>query len=116
MNNINSSIDKYRNIHKKSKIAILGSSPTLELYENKEDISIAVNGAPLCLSENYKINYFMCGDKDSHDRQWFLSSEKFNAISIVSFIIAGLGIKLYLKGRKKLVKVQQYLVLPLKWL
>ena len=87
MNNINSSIDKYRNIHKKSKIAILGSSPTLELYENKEDISIAVNGAPLCLSENYKINYFMCGDKDSHDRQWFLSSEKFNAIRIVSSFV-----------------------------
>jgi len=88
MNNNTSPIDKYRGIHKGTRIAILGSSPTLELYKNEEDIAIAVNGSTLFLDEKDRVDYFICGDKDSPTRQWFLSSERFNATRIVaSFVL-----------------------------
>ncbi len=81
------SIDKYRGIHKGTRIAVLGSSPTLSLYHNEEDIAIAVNGAPQALNKQSKVDYFMCGDKDSYKRQWFLSSQRFNATRIVSSFV-----------------------------
>lgn len=80
-------IDKFRRIHNGAKIAVLGSSPTLGLYKGEEDISIAVNGAVLFLDNSSKIDYFMCGDKESYKRRWFLSSKEFDATRIVSSFV-----------------------------
>lgn len=80
-------INKYRRIHEGSSIAVLGSSPTLQLYKGNEDIAIAVNGALMGLRADLHVEYFMAGDKESHLRQWFLSSEEYAATRIVSSFV-----------------------------
>lgn len=61
-------IEKIKNIHKGKSIAVLGSSPSVELYNQKEDFAIGVNGAGELLSIN---DYFLSGDEQAHQRLWF---------------------------------------------
>jgi len=53
-------------------IAILGSGTTMDLYEEREDIAIAVNGASLT-EKTYHI--FLAGDRTSPDMDWWMASE-----------------------------------------
>lgn len=80
-------IQNLRNIYKDAEVAILGSGPSVKLYEEKEDIALAVNGAAF-LDKKYDI--FVAGDKKAPFRDWWLSSDhKSNSvIRIVSSYIA----------------------------
>lgn len=80
-------IDKFRGIHPKSSIAILGSSPTIKLYKGEEDISIAVNGVVMCNLPNTP-EYYMCGDKESFRRTWFEHSKTKARTRIVATFVA----------------------------
>ena len=85
------SINKFREIHLDKTIAVLGSSPTINLYQGNEDVSIAVNGSVMCDSVRNigrKIDYFMCGDRYSPDRQWFRESMEICDTRIIPTFIA----------------------------
>lgn len=73
-------IDSLRQIHAGKTIAVLGSGPSLSMFQGKEDVSIAVNGAA-----DIKIpyDYFMCEDIRSPERPWFYSSKKCGATRII---------------------------------
>lgn len=80
-------IDKFRYIHKGMSFAILGSSPTINIYRGQQDISIAVNGAVLC-DPVERADYFMAGDKNSPYRRWFEESYKKAKTRIVATFVA----------------------------
>ena len=61
-------IQKLRGVYKNSTIAVVGSSPTAQLYKGDCDISIAVNGAALL---GPRFNYFLCGDWKAPLRDWW---------------------------------------------
>ncbi|MCR4284741.1 MAG: hypothetical protein NUV97_01695 [archaeon] len=70
-------IQDFRGIHDGATIAILGSSPTIQLYNGREDVAIAVNGASICDTiKEYGADYFVCGDKMSPWRAWFGGSRE----------------------------------------
>lgn len=79
------SISKFQGIHDGARIAILGSAPTIHLYHKEEDYSIAVNGAIMCVDTS---DYFMCGDKISHNHLWFKPSQERGGIRIIAAFIA----------------------------
>jgi len=65
-------ISQYKDLHAGSKIAVLGSSPTLNLFNgNDEEISIAANGAAHIVKDS---TYFICYSKNSPQRDWFYLS------------------------------------------
>jgi len=79
---INSLRDKFKG----NNMAILGSDPSVSLYEEKEDIAIALNGAAL-LDKDY--NLFLTGDTAAPKREWWLSSGDKNLVTrLVSSYIA----------------------------
>jgi hypothetical protein len=80
-------ISKLKSLYNDSRIAILGSGPSVSLYEEKEDIAIAVNGASFL---NKKYNFFVAGDVRAPHRNWWLASgEHSNLITrVVSSYIA----------------------------
>jgi len=82
-----SRIDKFRGIHQGRSIAVLGSSPTIGLYRGREDVSIAVNGSILCDAVT-KVDYYMCGDKNSPHRKLFNPSFDVADRRIVTTFIA----------------------------
>lgn len=82
-----SKIDKFRNIHRGASFAILGSSPTINLYRGDQDISIAVNGSIKCGAVTHA-DYFMCGDKQSPFRGWFKSSLDICDVRIMAPFVA----------------------------
>ena len=51
-------IEDIRGIYKGKSIAVVASGPTARLFSNREDISIAVNGA----SRIFETDYFVCMD------------------------------------------------------
>ena len=63
---------EFRERYKGSTIAILGSGPSISLFNEKEDLAIAVNGAAL-MEKKYQI--FLAGDVHSPQRDWWLASE-----------------------------------------
>lgn len=65
-------IDIFKDIHQGEKIAVLGSAPSLELYAEREDCVIAVNGASQI---NGKYEYFLTGHQTSHLKSWFRTRE-----------------------------------------
>lgn len=78
-------LGKFRGLHHGQEMAVLGSGPTLNLYEGTPALSIAVNGA----SEIHRpYTYFICGDKHSPERPWFTASEKWQATRIVASFVA----------------------------
>jgi hypothetical protein len=70
---------------KGSKLAVLGSGPSLSSFNGGYDCAIAVNGAAFL---DYKYDYFMCGDFQSSRRDWFLSSRRMDATRIIANFIA----------------------------
>lgn len=82
-----SRIDRLRNLHIGATVALLGSSPTISLYEGNEDISLAVNGA-VCCPHVGNVDYFVCGDKKSPERRWFEVSYQKAARRIVATFVA----------------------------
>jgi hypothetical protein len=74
-----------KNRFRQSRIAILGSGPSLSLFRGGYDCTIAVNGAAL-IDCNY--DYFMCGDANSPNRAWFLASQKTRAARIIANFLA----------------------------
>jgi hypothetical protein len=71
--------DKYRG----AEIAVLGSGPTLHLFDQKEDLAIAVNGAS-GVAEDYDI--LLAGDVASPKRDWWLKSERLEDRTIVRIV------------------------------
>jgi len=71
-------IQRYRDSHKGSSIAILGSGPTVELYKAKEDLAIAVNGAAKI---ERPFDIFMAGDNSSPHMDWFLAADTIRMVS-----------------------------------
>jgi len=63
--------------HSGSRIAVLGSAPTLELYHEREDLAIAVNGASQ-IDRGY--DYFLTGHQTSHLKSWFRTREGISRI------------------------------------
>lgn len=55
-------VSTLKNCFAQSKLAILGSGPSLSFFRGGYDCTIAVNGAAL-IGFNY--DYFMCGDVQS---------------------------------------------------
>ena len=62
-------INKLRQLNKDKSIAILGSAPSVKLFERKEDVTIGVNGAGQLLRGS---DIFVSGDERAHTRSWFL--------------------------------------------
>jgi len=82
-------IENFRNLHDGARITILGSSPTIKLYEGEEDVAIAVNGASICdVVKEFGADYFVCGDKNSPSRKWFEESRKTCKSRLVASFIA----------------------------
>lgn len=79
-----SPVDALRARHDGASIAVLGSSPSLSLYRSEQDVTIGVNGAAIAIGANCRMDYFMCGDKNSPNRRWFLASERFGATRLVA--------------------------------
>jgi hypothetical protein len=80
-------IEPLRGIHSGRRIAVLGSSPTINLYRGGEDVSIAVNGAILCDAVP-RADYFLCGDKESPNRSWWKPSFECTEHRVVATFIA----------------------------
>lgn len=78
-------VSKLKNSFPRSKLAILGSGPSLSLFQDGYDCTIAVNGAALA---DFKYDYFMCGDHLSPKRDWFLASQRVNATRIIANFLA----------------------------
>ena len=55
-----------------STVAILGSGPSVRLYDKLEDVAIAVNGASF-LKKKY--DFFVAGDVHAPKRDWWLVSQ-----------------------------------------
>ena len=87
-----SGLEKFRGIHKGERIAVLGSGPTLELYDGDPSLAIAVNGAAE-IDRPYR--YFVCGDPESPERPWFYASRKQDSVRIVSSYVAPFDSVLY---------------------
>ena len=80
-------IDLLKGKHSGKSIAVLGSSPTINLYRGEEDVSIAVNGSVLCDSVRHA-DYFLCGDRKSHRRRWFEPSFQIARHRVVPTFVA----------------------------
>ena len=78
-------VTELKNHFKRSKLAILGSGPSLPLFRGGYDCAIAVNGASFV---DHKYDYFMCGDFQSSQREWFLSSQRMNSARIIANFLA----------------------------
>jgi hypothetical protein len=78
-------LTELKNRFKGSKLVILGSGPSLSLFQGGYDCAIAVNGAAFV---DHKYDYFMCGDFQSPQKKWFLSSERVNSTRIIANFIA----------------------------
>ncbi len=87
MQGMTSNINDFREIHKGKSFAVLGSSPTINLYRGEQDVSIAVNGSVMCDAVE-RADYFMAGDKDSAKRGWFEKSMDFADSRIIATFIA----------------------------
>jgi hypothetical protein len=74
-----------KNRHCGSSIAVLGSGPSLARYTGDCDAAIAVNGAA---ASDRDYQYFVCGDRRSPERAWFLSSQARGATRIVASFVA----------------------------
>jgi len=61
-------ISKLRGLYNGKSIAILGSAPTIQLYDESEDLTIAVNGA---LQLNKRIDYFVTSHPVAFRKSWF---------------------------------------------
>ncbi len=85
----------------KTSFAILGSGPTLALYQGEEDVAIAVNGASLC---SFPYHYFLCGDLESPKRSWFYASTKHAATRIIASFLAPFDIVLYSRAERDLLR------------
>jgi len=62
-------INKLRDMYLGKSIAVLGSAPSIKLFQRLEDIIIGVNGAGKLLQ---KSDYFLSADQAAHKRSWFL--------------------------------------------
>ncbi len=80
-------IELLKGKHSGESIAVLGSSPTIDLYRGEEDVSIAVNGSVLCDSVR-EADYFLCGDRKSNKRSWFEPSFKIARHRVVPTFVA----------------------------
>ena len=78
-------VSALKNCFPRSKLAILGSGPSLSFFRGGYDCTIAVNGAALI---DFNYDYFMCGDFQSPKRDWFLASQHVNATRIVANFLA----------------------------
>jgi hypothetical protein len=68
-------VSTLKNCFAQSKLAILGSGPSLSFFRGGYDCTIAVDGAAL----GFNYDYFMCGDVQSPKMPWFLASQRVNA-------------------------------------
>ena len=76
-------IQQYRDHHKGLKIAVLGPSPTLRLFDGKEDITIAVNGTVNIFDSP---DHFLCFDEHSPTRDWFYRAQQTTPRIIASYL------------------------------
>ena len=63
-------LDTLRDRHKSESIAVLGSAPSVKMFQREEDVVIGVNGAGQLLEGN---DYFLSGDEGSYKKSWYLS-------------------------------------------
>ena len=98
-------LDAFRARHRGASVAVLGSSPTIGLYRGQEDVTIGVNGSAIALRDGHRMDYFMCGDRESPARRWFLASERFGAIRFVSSHVLPFD-PLVIPGAKERQKLQ----------
>ncbi|MFH1376333.1 MAG: hypothetical protein ABIH25_01730 [Candidatus Woesearchaeota archaeon] len=66
-------LDKVRNIYYGTEIAVLGSAPSVMIFNRGEDIVIGVNGAGYLLHGR---DIFLSGDQAAHTRSWFLDLDE----------------------------------------
>jgi hypothetical protein len=78
-------VTELKNRFARSKIVVLGSGPSLSLFQGGYDCTIAVNGASLV---DHKYDYFICGDFKSPKREWFLSSQQVGSTRIIANFLA----------------------------
>ncbi|MGD9500973.1 MAG: hypothetical protein AB7V40_00620 [Methyloceanibacter sp.] len=74
-----------KNRFPRSRLAILGSGPSLALFRGGYDCTIAANGAAFTDSG---YDFFICGDHLSPKRDWFLASQRFHATRIIANFLA----------------------------
>lgn len=85
-------LGKIKNLHQGEKIAVLGSGPTLGLYEGFPRTAIAVNGAA---HTSFHYDYFVCGDLLSNRCSWFQASKEKKARRLVASFVAPYDCSLY---------------------
>lgn len=85
-------MNELRGAHRGTRIAVLGSGPTLAMYAGQVDLAIAVNGAAHCEAP---YQYFTCGDVNSPMQSWFYASRKHSARRIIASFLAPMDTILY---------------------
>ena len=78
-------ISKLKDLYKGSKVAILGSGPSVDLYKEDEEIAVAINGASF-LERRY--NFFVSGDVRAPSREWWLASGKRSDSDLITRIVS----------------------------
>jgi len=61
-------LNELRGIYENKSIAVLGSAPSVTLFDHLEDVAIGINGASKLLTSG---DYFLSGDERVHMRSWF---------------------------------------------
>lgn len=61
-------LDRLRRRHRGDIISIVASGPSADLFKKGADVTIGVNGAAFL---KRKFDYFLCGDKNAHTKDWF---------------------------------------------
>jgi hypothetical protein len=82
-------LERLRNRHKGDTISIVASGPSAELFK-RGDVTIAVNGSAFL---DYKFDYFLCGDKNAHSKDWF--SVDCSYVRVIARIVASMDKILY---------------------
>ncbi|MBR9683744.1 hypothetical protein GOV03_04355 [Candidatus Woesearchaeota archaeon] len=61
-------LDQLKDLYHNKSIAVLGSAPSVKLFNHQEHRAIGVNGAGCLLTDN---DFFFSGDQIAYQRSWF---------------------------------------------
>ena len=83
-------LDRLRRKCSGDTISIVASGTSAGLFKDGDNVSIGVNGAALL---GCKFDYFLCGDKNSHKKDWF--AVECSHVRVVSRQVASMDRILY---------------------
>lgn len=84
-------LDKLRGKHRGDTIAVVASGPsTADLFISSPSVTIGVNGAAFL---GHKFDYFLCGDKNAHTKDWF--TVECSHIRVIANLVASMDRFLY---------------------